>query len=61
MFTSVDQWVTLNVGGKLFSTTRNTLTRDPASMLAKMFGSDWESQRDETGAYLIDRSPEYFG
>ena len=29
-------------------------------MLAKMFGSDWESEKDETGAYLIDRSPDYF-
>ena len=61
VFSNADQWVTINVGGKLFSTTRSTLTRDPTSMLAKMFGNDWESQRDETGAYLIDRSPEYFG
>ena len=28
----------LNVGGSLFTTTRSTLTRDPDSMLARMFG-----------------------
>eukprot|EP01117_Protostelium_nocturnum_P012788 TRINITY_DN4733_c0_g1_i1.p1 TRINITY_DN4733_c0_g1~~TRINITY_DN4733_c0_g1_i1.p1 ORF type:complete len:392 (-),score=127.46 TRINITY_DN4733_c0_g1_i1:40-1188(-) len=53
-------WVTLNVGGKSFSTTRSTLTKDEGSMLAKMFSNDWASQRDYNGFYLIDRSPEYF-
>jgi hypothetical protein len=33
-----DQWITLNVGGKKFKTTRSTLTKDKESMLAKMFG-----------------------
>ncbi|CAL1525959.1 unnamed protein product [Lymnaea stagnalis] len=58
-------WVTLNVGGKLFTTTRGTLTRfDGDSMLARMFSTDkeieWYSRMDESGAYLIDRSPLYF-
>ncbi|CAE1276726.1 KCTD9 [Acanthosepion pharaonis] len=59
------EWVTLNIGGKLFSTTRSTLTRqEPNSMLARMFSDQsevpWNSSVDANGAYLIDRSPTYF-
>lgn len=58
------EWVRLNVGGKLFATTISTLTRvDSNSMLARMFTHgdvEWQSSVDETGAYLIDRSPLYF-
>jgi len=53
-------WVTLNVGGRLFATTRSTLTKDKDSMLAKMFGEHWSSTTDANGSYLIDRTPEYF-
>lgn len=53
-------WVTLNVGGRIFSTTRSTLTKDTSSMLAKMFGEGWQSTTDANGSYLIDRTPEYF-
>ncbi|XP_029645211.1 BTB/POZ domain-containing protein KCTD9 [Octopus sinensis] len=60
-----NEWLTLNIGGKLFSTTRSTLTRqEPASMLARMFSDQsevpWNSSVDANGAYLIDRSPTYF-
>ncbi|XP_064601347.1 BTB/POZ domain-containing protein KCTD9-like [Liolophura sinensis] len=63
--TGKTDWVTLNVGGKVFKTTRRTLTSDaPESMLARMFTNEcdvaWSSSVDENGAYLIDRSPEYF-
>ncbi|KAJ8025567.1 BTB/POZ domain-containing protein KCTD9 [Holothuria leucospilota] len=58
------QWVTLNVGGTIFTTTRSTLCgRDSDSMLARMFGTEgpsWSSAVDHSGAYLIDRSPKYF-
>ncbi|XP_043267878.1 BTB/POZ domain-containing protein KCTD9 isoform X2 [Venturia canescens] len=63
------EWLTLNVGGKLFTTTRSTLIqKEPMSMLARMFteGEDstaWRiqpSKRDDNGAFLIDRSPTYF-
>jgi len=60
---STSEWVMLNVGGKIFTTTRSTLTRfDSGSMLARMFSSDseWSSCVDDAGAYLIDRSPLYF-
>lgn len=60
-----DEWVTLNVGGKYFTTSRRTLTMsEPESMLARMFSQDKTffspSCRDKNGAYLIDRSPKYF-
>ena len=55
-----NDWVTLNVGGRTFSTTRSTLTKDKESMLAKMFGEGWNSAKDSNGSYLIDRTPEYF-
>lgn len=61
------EWVTLNVGGKYFATSKSTLTaKEPASMLARMFAEDnggyffSPSALDKNGAYLIDRSPKYF-
>lgn len=53
-------WVTLNVGGRLFSTTKSTLTKDPNNMLSRIVSSDWDTLRDANGSYLIDRPPEYF-
>ena len=62
---SPSDWLTLNVGGRLFTTTRSTLTSlAPDSMLARMFAADPHSLPpaacDATGAFLIDRSPQYF-
>ncbi|XP_078725517.1 BTB/POZ domain-containing protein KCTD9 [Lampetra fluviatilis] len=60
---SFADWLTLNVGGRHFTTTRGTLVnKDPNCMLAKMFDrrEGWSNTRDPSGAYLIDRSPEYF-
>lgn len=64
---TVSDWIRLNVGGKLFVTSRSTLlAKEPLSMLARMFADDNNmylmnpSTTDDTGAYLIDRSPEYF-
>ncbi|XP_040202038.1 BTB/POZ domain-containing protein KCTD9 [Rana temporaria] len=56
-------WLTLNVGGKYFTTTRSTLvSKEPDSMLSHMFSNrdGWGNKRDHRGAFLIDRSPEYF-
>ncbi|XP_048509484.1 BTB/POZ domain-containing protein KCTD5 isoform X1 [Athalia rosae] len=57
-----NQWVRLNVGGTYFLTARTTLARDPNSFLYRLCqeDSDLISDRDETGAYLIDRDPIYF-
>ncbi|XP_045478317.1 BTB/POZ domain-containing protein KCTD5 [Harmonia axyridis] len=56
------QWVRLNVGGTYFLTTKTTLARDPNSFLFRLIqkDSDLKSDKDETGAYLIDRDPNYF-
>ncbi|MBN3271069.1 KCTD9 protein, partial [Polyodon spathula] len=56
-------WLTLNIGGRCFTTTRTTLvSKEPDSMLAHMFQDRelWGNKQDPRGAYLIDRSPEYF-
>uniref|UniRef100_A0A672MS62 BTB/POZ domain-containing protein KCTD5-like n=1 Tax=Sinocyclocheilus grahami TaxID=75366 RepID=A0A672MS62_SINGR len=57
------KWVRLNVGGTYFLTTRQTLCRDPKSFLYRLCQADpdLDSDKDETGAYLIDRDPTYFG
>ncbi|XP_048355638.1 BTB/POZ domain-containing protein KCTD17 isoform X1 [Sphaerodactylus townsendi] len=56
------KWVRLNVGGTLFLTTRQTLCREQKSFLCRLCqGEELQSDRDETGAYLIDRDPTYFG
>ncbi|KAF7989420.1 hypothetical protein HCN44_008094 [Aphidius gifuensis] len=44
-----NEWITLNVGGKLFTTTKTTLTqKDPMSMLARMF-----TERSRSPSLLI--------
>lgn len=57
------KWIRLNVGGKLFVTTYSTLSKYPKSFLCRLCQEDpdIESDKDETGAYLIDRDPTYFG
>lgn len=58
------KWIKLNVGGKIYTTTLSTIVnKEPDSMLARMFSQDGAmcpSDIDEHGAYLIDRSPQYF-
>jgi len=58
-----NQWIRLNVGGTYFLTTKTTLCRDPNSFLYRICQDDPDlnSDKDETGAYLIDRDPSYFG
>jgi len=59
---SLNDVVTLNVGGEKFETTRQTLMNDPSSMLAKMFDpiSPLQPGVLRDGAYFIDRDPSYF-
>uniref|UniRef100_A0A8C4R0U2 Potassium channel tetramerization domain containing 2 n=1 Tax=Eptatretus burgeri TaxID=7764 RepID=A0A8C4R0U2_EPTBU len=58
-----EKWVRLNVGGTRFMTTRQTLEREPTSFLCRLCqeGPELDSDKDETGAFLIDRDPTYFG
>ena len=54
--------VTLNVGGRLFTTTRTTLTSEPDSVLGRMFDptSPLPPARMIDGAYFIDANPAIF-
>ena len=57
----MDEWIKLNVGGQIFLTTKRTLLSEPNSMLANMFSGEFSpGAKDEQGAYMIDRTPEYF-
>jgi len=53
-------WVTLDVGGKLIKTTRTTLTKDPSSMLAKLFNGDSSWSEQYTDVYQLDCDHRYF-
>ena len=52
--------VKLTVGGKRFTTSLQTLTRDPNSMLAVMFSGRHEVQTTQDGSFFIDRDGTYF-
>ena len=47
--------VNLNVGGQHFTTTVQTLTKDPGSMLGTMFSGRFPMKPSEDGAFFIDR------
>ncbi|XP_015755059.1 PREDICTED: BTB/POZ domain-containing protein kctd15-like isoform X1 [Acropora digitifera] len=50
----------LNVGGFVYTTTLNTITRDPNSMLGRMFSGRQEIAKDSKGNYFIDRDGSLF-
>ncbi|XP_071495102.1 uncharacterized protein [Diadema antillarum] len=52
--------VGLNVGGKIFRTSRTTLTRDPDCFFSLMLSGRIPSARDDDGNYLIDRDGDIF-
>ena len=53
--------IKLNVGGKIYKTTLDTLRKDQNSMLCAMFSGRFELKADEDdGAYFIDRDGELF-
>ena len=53
--------IKLNVGGKIYKTTLDTLRKDPDSMLCAMFSGRFELKPDEDdGAYFIDRDSKLF-
>ena len=54
------QSVKLNVGGHYFTTSLQTLTKDPNSMLAAMFLETFEMKPSEDGAFFIDRDGTHF-
>ena len=52
--------VKLNVGGQHFTTSMQTLKKDPNSMLAAMFSGKFEMKPCEDGSFFIDRDGTYF-
>ena len=53
--------VGLNVGGRIFLTSRETLTKDSDSMLARMFNEALPAScQDKDGNYVIDRDGDSF-
>ena len=53
--------IKLNVGGKIYKTTLDTLRKDPDSMLCAMFSGRFQLKADEDdGAYFIDRDGKLF-
>ncbi|TWW77741.1 SH3KBP1-binding protein 1 [Takifugu flavidus] len=50
----------LNVGGKRFSTSRQTLTWVPDSFFCSLLSGRISTLKDETGAIFIDRDPSLF-
>ena len=52
--------VKLDVGGQHFTTTVQTLTKDPNSMLAAMFSGKFEMKPSEYGSFFIDRDGTHF-
>lgn len=53
--------VELNVGGRVFVTTRSTLCKHSNSMLAAMFSGDLQpAQQDNKGRFFIDRNGDHF-
>eukprot|EP00795_Rhopilema_esculentum_P009067 gene9067-16718_t len=60
--TNQASWVKLNVGGKIFLTTKTTLTKEPNNFLSRLCNeeADLPTDRDESGAFMIDRDPKYF-
>ncbi|PFX29428.1 BTB/POZ domain-containing protein KCTD21 [Stylophora pistillata] len=52
--------VNLNVGGRRFTTSLQTLTKDPDSILAAMFSGKFDVKPSEDGAFFIDRDGKHF-
>ncbi|MGH0183979.1 UNVERIFIED_CONTAM: hypothetical protein FKN15_013808 [Acipenser sinensis] len=56
----MSELVTLNVGGKLYTTSLTTLTRYPDSMLGAMFSGTMPTKKDSHGNCFIDRDGKIF-
>lgn len=52
--------ITLNVGGKLFTTTKHTLLSVNDTFFTALFSGRLSTYNDSSGAIFIDRTPELF-
>ena len=50
----------LNIGGQLFTTSLETMKKDPGSMLHAMFSGRFDTKPAEDGSYFIDRDGSHF-
>eukprot|EP01006_Ploeotia_vitrea_P048095 TRINITY_DN67197_c2_g1_i1.p1 TRINITY_DN67197_c2_g1~~TRINITY_DN67197_c2_g1_i1.p1 ORF type:complete len:299 (-),score=15.38 TRINITY_DN67197_c2_g1_i1:65-961(-) len=53
--------VSLDIGGTLFNTTKETLLKSTDSFFSAMLSSSTWQPDQRTGAYFVDRSPNMFG
>ncbi|XP_072172546.1 BTB/POZ domain-containing protein KCTD8-like [Diadema setosum] len=53
-------YIGLNVGGKIYETSKTTLTRQPGSFFSPLVSGSIPSERDDQGNYRIDRDGEIF-
>eukprot|EP01061_Rhynchopus_euleeides_P016622 TRINITY_DN27942_c0_g1_i1.p1 TRINITY_DN27942_c0_g1~~TRINITY_DN27942_c0_g1_i1.p1 ORF type:complete len:553 (+),score=140.20 TRINITY_DN27942_c0_g1_i1:182-1840(+) len=56
------QWITLDVGGRLFKTFKSTLLSDSRCIFARMLQDEgeWAPTRNESGHVVIDADPDAF-
>lgn len=52
--------IKLDVGGQVYTTSIQTLRRDPESLLAAMFSGRYEMKREPDGSYFVDRDGTHF-
>lgn len=52
--------IELNVGGKFYSNSVLTLTREPDSLLGRIFSGRQHVEKDQSGKYFIDRDGSLF-
>nr|XP_054770372.1 putative potassium channel regulatory protein [Lytechinus pictus] len=55
-----DNYVGLNVGGRIFKTSRTTLLAYPESFFSRLLDGPIPSAKDDQGNYLIDQDGEVF-
>lgn len=58
--TTMDSVTTFNVSGQLFSTSTDTLLREPSSRLAAIARKTIPCIRDNQGNFFLDRDPRWF-
>ena len=57
---SFESAIKLNVGGNIYQTSLETLTRYSGSLLAEMFSERFKLEQGKDGSYFIDRDGTYF-
>lgn len=57
---SSGQRIKLDIGGKVFATTKENMVRYPNSFFAGMFSGQWDLRVEDDGCYFIDRDPLVF-